>query len=141
MSHSSEQKPAPDALLVPVSYGEVADKISILRIKVARVTDPEKLRHVAAELGVLEAAYSEVLRGRDKLIIELSVRLDEVNLQLWDIEDAIRECERNKNFGADFIALARAVYFTNDERARLKREINVVLGSPLVEEKSYAPYS
>ncbi len=115
------------------------DKITILEIKSERIADPAKLRNVRSELRLLvEVRDSHVAAG--EAIAELSSRLKQVNEQLWDIEDEIRECERRLDFGARFIELARSVYQSNDRRSRLKREINEATGSPLIEEKSYAPY-
>ncbi len=124
---------------VPVSFGELLDKIAILAIKSERIAEPEKRANVRRELDALVATWAaHPASARD--IGELRRRLREVNERLWDIEDAIREKEHAQAFDADFIRLARSVYFENDERARIKREINVALGSALVEEKSYRPY-
>jgi Family of unknown function (DUF6165) len=124
---------------VPISPGELLDKITILRIKSTRMSDPEKLANVRMELQALE----ETWRGSPftKTGIEADVKaLLEVNERLWVIEDDIRDKERAQAFDAEFIRLARAVYFENDERAALKRRINLTLGSSIVEEKSYAEY-
>jgi len=124
---------------VPLSPGELLDKITILRIKSTRMSDPEKLANVRMELRALE----ETWRGSPyaKTGIEADVNaLLEVNERLWVIEDDIRDKERAKAFDAEFIRLARAVYFENDERAAIKRRINLTLGSSIVEEKSYAEY-
>jgi len=122
--------------LVPVSWGEVIDKITILELKEARITSPGALANVRREL----AALCEVVDGRLAKAAGLAAmreRLSAVNAQLWDIEDDIREQERRQDFGPAFIRLARAVYQRNDERAQIKREINAASGSALVEEKSY----
>ena len=124
---------------VPISPGELLDKITILRIKAERMADPAKLANVRAELCALEAtwrrsAYSAVD------VDEETAALSGVNLRLWVIEDDIRDKERAKAFDAQFIALARAVYIENDERAAIKRRINAALGSSIVEEKSYREY-
>jgi hypothetical protein len=126
-------------LLVPVSPGELIDKITILEIKSARMTDPIKLKNVRAELDALTATWrASPLSAHD---IDVHWRaLRSVNEQLWDIEDRIRDKERDTAFDAGFIELARAVYVTNDERAAIKKRINTQLGSALVEEKSYAEY-
>jgi hypothetical protein len=124
---------------VPVSPGELLDKITILRIKSTRMSDPKKLANVRMELRALE----ETWRGSPyaKTGIEADVNaLLEVNERLWVIEDGIRDKERAQAFDAEFIRLARAVYFENDERAAIKRRINSTLGSSIVEEKSYAEY-
>ena len=124
---------------VPVSPGELLDKVTILRIKSKRMSDAAKLANVRIELKVLEqtwgvSAYSKVDIGADVNA------LLEVNERLWVIEDDIRDKERAQQFDAEFIRLARAVYFENDERAAIKRRINVKLGSSIVEEKSYSNY-
>ena len=126
-------------ILVPISPGELLDKITILRIKSARMTDEAKLRNVRVELDALERTW----RDSGSAIPEVAAdeaALQRVNEELWDIEDRIRDKERAQEFDAVFIELARAVYVTNDERARFKKNINVALGSRLVEEKSYQPY-
>ena len=126
-------------LLIEASVGEVLDKITILRIKRDRIEDPAKLANVEAELSSLEASLLESLElGPEMRAVFES--LQQINLELWEIEDRIRGCERRKDFGEDFVALARQVYITNDRRAAAKRRINVLSGSRLVEEKSYAEY-
>ncbi len=127
-------------ILVPVSFGELLDKISILQIKSERIRDAQKRANVLQELQALSAqwqAHPQAALAPGALLAELK----QVNEALWDIEDRIRDCERDQDFGAEFVRLARAVYFTNDERARIKRELNLLLGSSLVEEKSYADYA
>lgn len=129
-----------DAMIsVPVSFGELLDKISILRLKSERIDDPQKLAHVRSELAVLQRIWSAHPASAID-VAELIADLQAVNLRLWIIEDDIRICERLQDFGPHFIALARSVYRENDERARIKRELNLRLGSTLVEEKSYADY-
>jgi hypothetical protein len=126
-------------ILVPVSFGELLDKIAILQIKSERMSDPAKLANVRNELGALERTWmAHPAAGHD--IVRLRADLKAVNERLWEIEDEIRDQERDQKFGETFIRLARAVYFENDERARIKREINVALGSTYVEEKSYQDY-
>ncbi len=126
-------------LRVPVSVGELLDKIAILEIKAERITDPAKRANVLRELEVLREVWdASPLAGLD--LADLRRALREVNERLWDIEDAIRDKERLGDFGAAFIELARSVYLHNDERARIKREINRLTGSALVEEKSYREY-
>ena len=127
-------------LLVPISPGELIDKITILEIKSARMTDAAKLHNVRTELTLLNETWQASEFSRQADIGADWARLREVNGQLWDIEDAIRDKERDGQFDARFIELARAVYVTNDERAALKRRINTKLGSLLVEEKSYKEY-
>ena len=124
---------------VDVSPGELVDKITILEIKLQRMADGPARANVRHEYEVLEAARRDALAASGALD-ELTAALKSVNERLWAIEDDIRDCERAKDFGPKFVELARAVYFTNDKRAGLKREINVLLGSSLIEEKSYAKY-
>ena len=126
-------------LQVEVSAGELIDKITILEIKTDRIADPDKVANVQRELRSLTAARSEALPNSPELD-ELTAELRRINERLWEIEDDIRDCERNGEFGERFIELARAVYRTNDRRAAAKRSINELLGSELVEEKDYAAY-
>ena len=126
-------------ILVPISPGELLDKITILRIKAARISDAAKLRNVRLELELLESVWRESV-GEGASVAAEERALLTVNEQLWDIEDRIRDKEAKQIFDREFIELARAVYHTNDERATLKRRINTVLGSRLIEEKSYKPY-
>ena len=121
---------------VPTSWSELLDKISILEIKVARLPTAEARTNAEKELAMLREIAAPVLAK----IVPLAAQLKTLNEALWEIEDRIRDHERAKNFDAAFIALARSVYHTNDERGRIKREINLTLGSPLIEEKSYTPY-
>ena len=127
------------SLSVEVSPGELIDKITILEIKLDRIDDAEKRTNVKVEWESLTAARDSAIPSSDDLQ-RLSRDLKEVNERLWEIEDDIRQCEQKKDFGDTFIKLARSVYINNDDRARLKREINELLGSSLVEEKSYAAY-
>jgi hypothetical protein len=126
-------------LLVPISPGELLDKITILRIKSARMTDETKLRNVRVELDALEQTWRESGAAVPAVAAD-EAALQKVNEELWDIEDRIRDKERAGEFDAVFIELARSVYVTNDERARFKKNINMTLGSRLVEEKSYQSY-
>ncbi len=126
-------------LQVEVSPGELIDKITILEIKAERIADPDKVANVQRELRSLVAARSAALPSSRELD-ELTAELRGINERLWQIEDDIRDCERNGDFGERFIDLARAVYRTNDRRAAAKRGINELLGSELVEEKDYADY-
>ena len=126
-------------ILVPVSPGEVLDKITILRIKAARITDAAKLANVGRELELLERTWAASAYGA-KDVAKDEAALEAVNERLWDIEDRIRDKERAGSFDAAFIELARSVYIENDERAALKKRINVALGATIVEEKSYAAY-
>jgi hypothetical protein len=127
-------------ILVPISPGELLDKITILRIKSARMSDPAKLANVRRELQALESTWQQSVPDASPLIGDEKA-LESVNGQLWDVEDRIRDLEAEKRFDKDFIELARAVYVINDERAAIKKRINVALKSSLVEEKSYRPYN
>jgi hypothetical protein len=124
-------------LRVPISPGELLDKLTILRIKAARMLEPEKRANVHRELAALEAIWRDEVPGAAELRDE-EAGLARVNAALWDVEDALREREAAQLFDAEFIALARSVYRHNDERAALKRNVNLKLGSALIEEKSYA---
>ena len=124
---------------IDVAPGELIDKLTILEIKRERMSDAAKLANVNVEYASLRAACDAAL-PQDEPLPTLWRELRAVNEQLWVIEDDIRDCERNGDFGPRFIELARAVYRTNDRRAELKRAINVALGSSLIEEKSYAAY-
>ena len=123
----------------PVSYGELIDKITILEIKSRRITDNAKLANVRNELDMLNATWANSAASQTDISDERA-RLLAVNEALWDIEDRIRLKERAQAFDAEFVELARSVYFRNDERAAFKRKINQKLGSELVEEKSYQDY-
>ncbi len=124
---------------VSISFGEFLDKLTILEIKAERIQDATKRANVIRERDLLRRIWAEHPASATDIQAELS-RLKVINEKLWDIEDDIREQERKQDFGPRFIELARAVYFTNDERAAVKRELNEKLGSELVEEKSYADY-
>jgi hypothetical protein len=124
---------------VPVSPGELLDKITILRIKSSRMSDTQKLANVRSELKVLEETWGASPYAKSDIAADLNALL-RVNERLWAIEDDIRDKERAQAFDSEFIRLARAVYFENDERAAIKRRINLTLGSRIVEEKSYAEY-
>ncbi|HEY4146194.1 DUF6165 family protein [Pinirhizobacter sp.] len=123
----------------PVSFGELIDKITILEIKSQRIEDAAKLANVRNELELLNATWGNAPASQTDISAERT-RLLAVNERLWDIEDEIRVKESAQEFDAAFIKLARSVYFENDERAAIKREINLKLGSQLVEEKSYKDY-
>ena len=127
-------------LLVPISPGELIDKITILEIKSQRMSDPAKLHNVRTELALLTDTWRASPFSATDIGAEWSA-LREVNTKLWDIEDRIRDRERDGAFDDVFVELARAVYVTNDERAAVKKRINTKLGSTLVEEKSYADYA
>ena len=127
------------SILVEVSPGELLDKITILEIKLKKMTDASKLKNVQVELDCLNQAKSNFINTSAE-ITGLMDKLRDVNQKLWDIEDDIRDHESQKQFGDSFIQLARQVYKTNDVRAALKKEINLLLGSMIVEEKSYKDY-
>ena len=126
-------------ILVPVSFGELLDKIAILQIKSERMTDPAKLANVRRELEALRATWAAHPASRED-IAPLRAALKAVNERLWVIEDDIRLKEKAQAFDAEFVRLARSVYVENDERARIKKQINLALGSAYVEEKSYQDY-
>ncbi|HUS39494.1 MAG: DUF6165 family protein [Pirellulales bacterium] len=125
---------------VDIAPGELIDKITILQIKQERIRDEAKRQNVSVELAVLSEAAEHHVESSHRLD-ELQQRLLAVNTELWDIEDEIRICERDGDFGPRFIELARAVYQTNDRRAALKRDVNQLLGSAIIEEKDYEEYA
>jgi hypothetical protein len=126
-------------IMIEVGAGELIDKITILRIKSERITDAAKLVNIRHELDVLSAAREAELAHSEELTA-LETALKEVNEALWEIEDDIRACEAAKDFGDRFIKLARAVYITNDKRAALKKDINLLTGASIIEEKSYTEF-
>jgi hypothetical protein len=128
-----------DIIHVPVSPGEVLDKITILEIKSERITDAAKLVNVKRELELLQASWVQSV-DVDETVSALHDKLKSINEDLWEIEDDIRDKERAREFDQVFIDLARSVYVTNDQRADAKKELNLYLGSEMVEEKSYQDY-
>lgn len=130
---------------VPISVGELLDKITILEIKAERIADPAKLANIRVELEALDRLRRALPFDRPGIrraeIAALVAELGQVNRRLWEVEDLLRDCERAQEFGAEFIRLARSVYKENDLRARLKRRLNEETGSELVEEKSYSAVS
>jgi prefoldin subunit 5 len=128
-----------DIIQVPVSPGEVLDKITILEIKSERISDAGKLANVKRELELLQAAWQNSV-DEDETVRRIHDQLKTINEALWEIEDDIRDKERAREFDEVFIELARSVYVTNDQRANAKKELNVYLGSEIVEEKSYQDY-
>ncbi len=125
----------------PISLGELIDKITILEIKAVHMGDETKLKNVTHELNILNDKVNNLLDAAGQTKLEpLKKSLKDINQELWVIEDDIRDCERDKDFSDKFIQLARAVYFTNDKRAAVKKEINLAFGSELIEEKSYKNY-
>ncbi|MEA1082550.1 DUF6165 family protein [Marinobacter qingdaonensis] len=129
-----------DVIKVPVSFGEVLDKITILEIKSERIKDEAKLKNVRLELEELSATWNDAVEDQSA-IADLRAQLKAVNEELWVIEDDIRDQEAAQDFGPRFIELARAVYVTNDKRAAIKKDVNLALGSRFVEEKSYQDYT
>ncbi len=124
---------------VELAYGELLDKMTILQIKSERITDENKLSNVNKELGLLNDLWKLDKKSLVDIASEFTA-LKDINENIWDIEDGIRDKERAKEFDQEFIELARSVYFSNDKRAEIKRVINIKLGSNLIEEKSYADY-
>lgn len=127
------------SVMAPVSWGELLDKYTILAIKAERLQEPDRVANVQREMEALLTLRRRAVEG-DPEVGRCEAELTEVNTALWEVEDAIRDCERLQDFGPRFIELARSVYRHNDRRSRIKREINQLLGSSLVEEKSYRPY-
>lgn len=121
---------------IEVSNGEIIDKLTILQLKLERISDKEKLKNLTKEYEVLKDIAAAIMSGTDPLYLSLY----EINRELWDIEDRIRDLERNRDFGREFIETARSVYIKNDRRAEIKREINLRTSSDLIEEKSYRKY-
>lgn len=124
---------------IPISWGELLDKITILQIKLENLTSKDALKNVERESKQLQTIFIQYCPETIE-VKQLEAELKKINQQLWDIEDKIRDKERNKSFDDEFTQLARNVYITNDERSRVKRKINDIFGSELVEEKSYAVY-
>jgi len=126
---------------VEVSNGELMDKLSILELKLKNIADSKKLKNVNMEYNELNPLVQQLFKIHNLAIKVLYQKLAEINAKLWVIEDEIRQCERDKSFGEKFIKLARDVYFTNDVRSDLKKEINILTNSGVIEEKSYEDYS
>ena len=125
---------------VEVSNGELLDKLTILELKMSNISDDKKLINVKKEFNELSPLAKLLFeKFKDELLIKYK-ELALINSELWKIEDDIRECEKNKNFGEKFVELARAVYFTNDKRSDVKKQINILTGSGFIEEKSYEDY-
>ena len=125
--------------LVPISWGELFDKITILQIKLDKLTSKKALNNVGREFKQLQSILIKYFPNSIEAK-QLEEELKQINQQLWDIEDNIRDKERNRSFDDEFIQLARSVYIINDERSRIKRKINDIFGSEFVEEKSYSEY-
>jgi len=137
LARSSRHIARKRTIAVPSGVGELIDKITILEIKSEKISDEKKLRNVTHELSIARALQVDEGLGH-RLLDELTEELKAVNAQLWEIEDAIRLCEKRRDFGPSFVSLARSVYRLNDRRAELKHEINLLFNSAIVEEKSYA---
>ena len=125
---------------VEVSNGELLDKLAILELKLKNIKDDKKLINIKNEHGGLSPLCNNLFNNYGNELRSLYAKLSEINAELWKIEDDIRECERNKDFGDEFVRLARAVYFTNDKRSDVKKSINLLTESGFVEEKSYEDY-
>ena len=125
---------------VEVSNGELLDKLTILELKLTNITNVQKLSNIQKEHDELNPLADQLFDSYGEELKNLYKKLTEINSELWTIEDDIRECERNKDFGSDFVSLARAVYFTNDKRSDVKKAINLLTDSGFVEEKSYEDY-
>jgi len=126
-------------IIIEVSVGELLDKISILEIKKEKIKDTEKLKYISNEHSILKEQLDEKVKNDDKLE-KLFFKLKEINARLWNIEDDKRDCEKNKDFGEKFIKLSRDVHFLNDDRAKIKLEINTHTGSSIREIKEYTSY-
>ena len=125
---------------VEVSNGELLDKLTILELKLSNISDVQKLTNIQKEHDELNPLAGQLFDSYGEELKNLYKQLAEINSELWAIEDDIRECERNKDFGSDFVSLARAVYFTNDKRSEIKKSINLLTGSGFIEEKSNEDY-
>ena len=125
---------------VEVSNGELLDKLTILGLKLTNIADVQKLSNIQKEHDELSPLADQLFDSYGEELKNLYKKLTEINSELWTIEDDIRECERNKDFGSDFVSLARSVYFTNDKRSDVKKAINLLTDSGFVEEKSYEDY-
>ena len=128
-----------NAIKIDIGIGELVDKITILEIKRARIKSPEKLKNIEHELSLLNNVKAQLMQTTESDVLEEALK--QINEKLWDIEDSIRRCESKKQFDETFIELARAVYFTNDKRSDIKRQINQLQGSQIIEEKSYEDYA
>lgn len=126
--------------MVPIAPAELLDKIAILEVKEQRISDPEKLKNVRYELRLLRDIFNKYINPTPELSMLLD-KLRELSAKGWDIEDGKRRCEKEKNFGGEFIEFARGAFKNNDQRAAVKKEINLILGSKIAEEKLYEKYS
>ena len=123
---------------IEVSNGEILDKISILAIKKSKIQDKNKLKNVYTEYNTLLPYFDQIVNTQQ--LGDIYWNLSAVNTELWDVEDKLRELEKSRTFNTEFIELARSVYYLNDRRAELKKDINILSGSDLIEEKSYSDY-
>ena len=127
-------------ILAEISVGELFDKITILNIKTKKISDNDKLRNIHTELKILNDQSKKITVSDAQALNDLVLKLQQINEDLWDIENFNRECEAKKDFGENFIKLSRDVHFKNDKRAILKKEINLISNSQIVEEKEYSKY-
>ena len=127
-------------ILAEISVGELYDKITILNIKLKKIHDPNKLENIKIELNALLEQSNKIVIKNDKILKKYIQELQEINEELWDIENTKRECEANKEFGEIFIKISRDVHFKNDIRASIKKEINLLSNSKITEEKEYSKY-
>jgi CRISPR/Cas system endoribonuclease Cas6 (RAMP superfamily) len=127
-------------MLIEISNGELLDKITILEIKLTKIKDKEKLYNIQKEFDTLSPLAHKLFKSNDGQLQNHYLELAKINGELWDIEDRIRDCEREKRFDKEFVELARSVYMTNDKRSEVKKIINISTSSGLVEEKSYKDY-
>ncbi len=127
-------------ILAEISVGELYDKITILNIKLKKINDPNKLKNIKIELNALSEQSNKIVIKDDKILKKYVQELQEINEELWDIENTKRECEANKQFGEIFIKISRDVHFKNDIRASIKKEINLLTDSKITEEKEYSKY-
>lgn len=139
MAINSMNRAWPAMVQLPVSWGEVFDKLTILQLKADKLENAAQLVNVTRERHEIEKVVGDMAHFPAQLPV-LVQALKEINALLWDVEDGKRHCERQQSFGQEFVELARKVYFGNDQRAAMKRQINALLGSTLVEEKSYKAY-
>ena len=127
-------------ILAEISVGELYDKITILNIKLKKINDPDKLKNIKIELDALSEQSNKIILKNNEILKEYIQKLQDINEQLWDIENTKREYEANKEFGDTFIKITRDVHFKNDIRASIKKEINLLSDSKITEEKEYSKY-
>ena len=127
-------------ILAEISVGELYDKITILNIKLKKINDPDKLKNIKIELDALSEQSNKIILKNNEILKEYIQKLQDINEELWDVENTKRECEANKEFGDIFIKISRDVHFKNDIRASIKKEINLLSDSKITEEKEYSKY-